>query len=398
MKAIMFLMFLLVLISAEWKNQKEIDGDGIHIKHYKSFFDPVNLITHIAYCAEKTTDEGNTTQFLKYAQIAEDNSVIKADVLSTLYGCRSVHIAGDSVGKNLVIAMEGQRKFHLGVCNATNPSGCYDVYTTSSPDSGATWTPLQPAPRNDLSDDTDRTRPTVIFNYINQRIYVFYLCRRITKYEPQIAYITRPPGSQIFTNEIIMQRKVNERLINVLVAYQSNRFTVHIFIEENNKVIDISSANMVKWDESIVPGDNLYFSSFASNHIILNQTIAGIYTDSKTSGIIVSDNNGASWSTQIPIMGKYHRVSAGTIGKGSKLLLLTTSFMQKNQTMKFVDLGSRAVKDVETPFATIDNYGVFLPQVICYTNKANKFAAKVLSYVWTKPDKPRLMIVLKDDF
>lgn len=388
---------LLVFTQAEWKKLVEIVGAGVHIKHYSSYMEPTDLVTHIAFCAEQTTDDGITTQYLGYARVSEDNEIINTIEISRAHGCRSVSISGESSYRELIIAMEGQRRFHLGVCNSTNPDGCYDIYTTHSYISGEKWSPLEPIHRQSPIDDTDRTKPTIIVNRFSRRAYVFYLSRPIKNTDPKLAYVTRPPSSMIFGTETIIPVKPGFKLITVLPTYVDTKLTVHLFVEDGEQTKRVFSANMIKWEEAKVPGDN-YFTSFISNPLVAGQTIVGVSTDTKETAIIVSENNGETWTDPSKIMDRYHRISVGTIMKGdqTKVLLMTTSFMQKNQTLYSFPIDIKEPKKEEAPFENIDNYGVFKPTIYSYIS--TKLTAKALAYIWAKPDKPRLYAAIKDDF
>ena len=398
MKAVLLVAFLFLCIKADWSSPKEILGQDTHIKHFSTYLDKSTLKTHIAYCTETTTDDGDTTQALKYALISPANEVVADYEIAIGSGCRVAKIIAD--GKNLLIAFEGQRDFHLGVCNATNPKGCYDIYKTESQDGGMSWVLPTQVPRKDLSDIGDRMSPSFLLNPITKRLFLFYTQRPITSSETKLAFVTRPPESTIFMTETITKMDTEEKLIAVLSTIDNERLMMHIFTERRGKTIHIFSDNPITWKESEVLDDKYHFSSFVTDPNVMPTVIMGIFTDGKGTFLAASDDHGKTWPEKYikPVTDKYHRVSAAMVCICAKELdlefhIIMTSFMQTEQKYVTVKIPSGAVTIEEAPFMGIENYGVFMPQLWCYTSaKTNAPAVKAFSYIWAKPNKPMLYV------
>eukprot|EP01022_Parablepharisma_sp_SALTPOND_P032997 TRINITY_DN88009_c1_g1_i1.p1 TRINITY_DN88009_c1_g1~~TRINITY_DN88009_c1_g1_i1.p1 ORF type:complete len:414 (+),score=25.95 TRINITY_DN88009_c1_g1_i1:131-1372(+) len=401
MKAMNLLLMAIILVAcikAEWKAPKGLVGAGTHIKHYSTYMDKTGLKTHIAYCTESTTLEGVVTQVLRYATINSANEIISDTVLSTTSGCRVAKITGDGTEKGLIIAIEGQRIFHLGVCNATNPKGCYDIYVLSSQNSGSTWTDPVPVSRRDLGDTADRLSPHFVVNPATKRVYLFYTYRFVTSEVATIAFVTRPPKSSVFTSEVLTRNPVEEKFVTALPTVKNGRIIIHLFIENKGFTLHVFTENGITWDQNTVLTDGYHFSGFVGDYRVLSEVIIGVCTDGKHSYVAASQDHGISWIHTHMVNEAYHRVSAGMLCKGAedsklKLNLLLTSFMQKEQKYLTANIPEGDVQKVDAPFVGIDDYGVFMPQLWCYTSPITKKpAVKAFSYIWTKPNKPLLYV------
>ena len=397
MKAIVGIAIALLVgtVLSAWTEPKEIKGDGTHIKHFSSYLDKVTLKTHIAYCTETTTPEGITTQGLMYVCLGPKNDIIIEQYIGIASGCRAAQIT--AAGKSLVIAFEGQRQFHLGVCNATNTKGCFDVYVTESKEEGYNWGNAVPVPRKSLSDVADRTAPHLLVNPDTSRIYVFYLQRNIGASSTNIAYVTRPKGSLIFSNEVVTRFMAEDRFIGTLTTINEAKVVIHLFAENKGRTTHIYTENSITWYENTITTEDLHFSSFVADYQLLATVIMGICTDGKSTLVLASTDHGKTWPQKFSMLDNYHRVSFGMLclssDKKLKMNAITTNFMQTGQTYFTASIPDGEKKVLDAPFKGLENYGVFMPQVMCYTSQTTKMpAAKALAYVWTKPNKPRIYV------
>lgn len=394
---------LLVAARASWSKPSSTIGDDTHIKHYSSYLDPGTLKTHIAFCMETTTEKGETTQELHYACLSPSNELVVNEQISGRHGCRVARITGDGTTRNLIIAFEGQRKFHQGVCNETNPKGCYDVFVTSSTEEGYVWSEPVPVSRTSVTDVADRLSPFVVANNATKRVYVFYTYRTMDRTVPVVAYVTRSPASKVFGTEIVTRTEAEERLITVLTTLNRGRTMLHIFVENKGQTKQVYTENMITWGENVVLDDKVHFSSFVANPAVAASFVAGIMTDGDKTLIAGSDDHGKTWPAkyQFVLADKYHRISAGAIcpfGDSFKLHLILTSFMQVDQTYYAVNVMTGEKEKRDAPFTGIENYGVFMPQMWCFTAESTqKVALKALAYVWEKPNEPRVFASTNED-
>jgi hypothetical protein len=192
-----------------------------------------------------------------------------------------------------------------------------------------------------------------------------------------------------------MKYIIDGRIISSLITANNGRIIMHLFYEFNGATKHLFSENNVLWEELEVPDRNLHFSSFTADYTLMSSGIAAIATDGSNTIIIGSNNSGKTWGLLGVVDVKYHRVSASCACLSKKpgeyvIHLMTTSFMQTNQTYITFKMPSGEIVTQEKPFP-IENYGVFMPQLWCYNSPDTKQSeAKVLSYVWAKPDKPRI--------
>jgi len=400
MKSLLFLSFLLAFsfVNCDWTPAKEITGQGLTIKHYSTYMDRISLKTYIAYCAESTTPDGQTTQILKFATINNWNQLESDILIPITSGCRVAKIAGDGNQGGLIIAIEGQRIFHLGVCNETNPKGCYDIYVLYSQDYGVTWSDPSPVARQHLGDIADRLSPSLVINPSNKRAYLFYTYRQMASAETQIALVTRPPGSDVFMTEINTKITAEDRLISALTTVKSGRVVIHLFYEAKGNNMHVWSENGIVWNQNLILSGEYKFTSFVADFGALAAQIFGIFTDGSHTYITVSNDHGITWDQMKVINEPYHRVSAGVLCRATeesklKLNILTTSFMQTDQEFLAVNIPEGNVENKAAPFKEVQNYGVFLPQLWCYTSDTtHKPAIKVFSYIWAKPNSPRIYL------
>ena len=404
MKAVIILIaFLLTIcIKAEWKPAKKLVGANTHIKHYSTYYEAGKQKSHVAYCVENVSPEGVATQNLRYATIDASNNVVSDIELNYKYGCRVVKIIGDEANKGIAIAVEGQREFHLGVCNATNTKGCFDIYVTISDDSGASWSDPVPVPRHSGKDVADRLAPNFVLNPISHRIYLFYTHRIITSTETYIAYVTRPPGSSIFSTEVITRVQVEERLIGALPTLHNGKVVMNAFIEEKGNTIHMYTENGITWEKNNVLAAPYRFSGFTSDQSTLGPKIIGACTDGELTFVTISEDNGKTWSSVKRLGDKYHKISAGILCKGSfdgllKYNLMTTSFMQVDQKYLTMTMPGEEPAYINAPFKEVENYGVFMPQLWCFTTPDTKRpAVKAFAYIWAKPNTPMLYVTDND--
>ncbi len=401
MNAIILTLFavLVAFTKADWSAPKDLVGAGTHIKHYSTYMNRASLVTHIAYCTESTTPQGITTQVLRYAIIDSSNKVLADTALSTTSGCRVAKISTDGTETGLLIAIEGQREFHLGVCNETNPKGCYDIYVLYSQDLGQTWSDPVPVPRRSYGDVADRLSPNFIVNPATSRVYLFYTRRSMTSVEPTVAFVTRPPGSSVFVTEVVTPLTTDDKLVAALATTRDRRTILHLFMENKGRTIHAFSENGITWDQNeVLAGDN-HFSGFVADYKVLGSTIIGVFTDGQHTYVAASEDHGKTWSQHTHMVSdQYHRVSAGMLCKGTndgalKLNLITTSFMQTDQKYLTAKIPEGEVTKMDAPFTDVQNYGVFMPQLWCYTSPVTqKPAVKAFAYVWAKPNKPMLYV------
>ena len=170
---------------------------------------------------------------------------------------------------------------------------------------------------------------------------------------------------------------------------------MHLFYEANGATKHLYSENNIIWEETEVPDRSMHFSSFTADYTIMNNAIVGICTDGAQTFVKGSEDGGKTWAHEVVIDKKYHRVSTSLICLTKKpgevsLHVMTTSFMQTNTTYFTLKMPAGEVKTEGDPFP-IANYGIFMPQLWCYNSPDTKQAeVKALSYVWAKPDKPRV--------
>ncbi len=396
---------LMVVAHCAWTVPKALVGDKTHVKHYSTYLDKSSLNTHIAFCAETTTDDGVTTQELRYASFNSKNEPMTSMTIASSFGCRVAKISGDGYTKGLVIAFEGQRSFHLGVCNATNPKGCYDVFVTDSAEEGQVWSEPVPVSRSNLADVADRVSPSLIVNMDTKRFYVFYTRRPIDHTEPTMAYVTRPPKSKVFVSETVTTVSADDRFIAALPTFNNKRMIMHIFTERRGHTIHVFSENSITWSESEVMSEKVHFSSFVADSTIVPTLITGVLTDGTKTMVAASTDHGKTWplQNQFTLTDKYHRVSAGMLCKSTasddlKLNIIMTSFMQTDQVFSAMKVTSGEKAVAEAPFTKLDNYGVFMPQMWCYTSaNTKKPAAKAFAYVWVKPNAPMVYVSDNED-
>jgi hypothetical protein len=402
--ALAYLLALLAVVAnSKWSKPFELAGQEEHIKDYSAYLDQSTLETHVMYCSEKTDTKGNTYQALEYLSFNESNEVNHKSMMSAVHGCRSVKIMGTNNGKNLYVVMEGQRTHQLAVCNETYTSACYDVYFTESSTGGEQWSDLVPVSRVNLNDAVDRMAPRIILTD-SGRLFIFYIRTVMANAVQRLAYTSRPPASTVFVLEAGTQLSPGERFIGHTTTLVNGKTQMHFFFDRGMVVKDAYTFNGLTWTESTVTNKDLHFSSFIANSTATPNQIFGIYSDDKTSNILITDDNGNNWGREFKLLSKYHRVSAATISSqdpsgGSPLAhILTTSFMQTNLTYTTVNLKSGEARNVDPPFAEYQTYGLFMPQLRWYfATASHKIAIKAFAYVWEQPDRPRLYVSTNED-
>ena len=187
MKAWIFVL-LAIGTALSWNTPTMLESRGVGLNDF--YVDPFTGTHHLIVTFYYDKPVSN----VYYYQLDESNKVVYSSVWNDTnvlryYGLR---IIGSGNGKNLYAVLEGTYKHG----HFTDQ----DELFTESADGGRTWSPMIPVPRKDMNDGCQRTGQCIIQVAETGRLFIFYHvdCRIRS---PVLSYVTRPPGSQVFTQE-----------------------------------------------------------------------------------------------------------------------------------------------------------------------------------------------------
>lgn len=189
------------------------------------FVSPVNGKKHLFY---PKIEAGN--HFLCYKSFDDNDTPITTNCMKQEIDVIDITAAGSQDGKNIYVAFSANRTLAGKKCDEKDQSGCKDVYFMESSDEGATWSQIRAVPRNNMNDAVNRVTPKLLYIPESKRLFVFYIIE--SEDLNSIMQVTRPSGSQIFSNEVEVYH--NRYAFNKLqVAYSKpwGQDYIHVMFE-----------------------------------------------------------------------------------------------------------------------------------------------------------------------
>lgn len=393
----MFILAISLLIAcatADWTTPIALFGKKVIIRDYDTAVDEEGN-TYIAYCTETVDNKGNVSNGLIYTRMSPDDKLDNPINFKLVTGCRDVKIQLGPEDKTIMVAYEGKRSQGMSLCTKDNPHGCYDIYIMISTNLGIDWTKPSPIKRELLNDITDRLNPHFVVDKVTKQSFLFYTRKPTSLDKATLAYTTRGENKEFEREWIIHDATVDGKLISALTSREKYTTVSHVFYESEGRVEHLVNKNVNSWEIDDFFNAAEHYTQFVVG--VGNETsmLVGIHTDGEKTYFKYSPDHGRTWSESKVIDYKYHKSAVATLiaktDKEYELMLLTSSFMSKNQAFLSTTIPNISVKVHPAPFTNIKNFGVFMTQLNCYA-ESKKRTHKAFGYIWVSGTEPEVHV------
>jgi len=298
--------------------------------------------------------------------------------------------AVDGGNKNLIHASAENGKDHIAVwskerdegqCNPHYTYGCFDVYYAESHDDGETWgNPVQ-VPRENLTDYAGRERPSALYIKETGRAFIFYRYYREVDEKYRIGFVTKPSGSTIFSNEVLIEETTNVTYFNSpTYTIGDNKATLHIiftveFERSKTDFLYISSVNGINWEKRqlLYTSPAVFFKNYwvLSDHFVDNKAIHVVFSrwgnvNNNMITIRSSYDEGKTWTEPAEFTNAVNVNSAAICGnEDSPIIFMTANIFYPNEEHSFwmYNVFKEEFVEIERPFD--DLLGVTPSSISC---------------------------------
>lgn len=186
---VIFLAALLLGALATWTKPADIYSSGSLFFAKELYTDPSTGIHHILHGSSFAT-------VINYWQVNADDTVkLKLQFHdASLAGFFAGRIFGLGDGKNLYVQFMGLRR--------VGSNNVFDQWFGESTDGGATWSALVRVPRDNMADSCHRFGDAAVATS-EGRLFIYYHVECPPDFA-KMYYVTRPPGSKVFTSEKLL--------------------------------------------------------------------------------------------------------------------------------------------------------------------------------------------------
>jgi len=375
------LIFALIFATcfSKWEEPIKVNNDEFNsIKPINLYYDHstgIGYLTMLSY-------EKNDKQSLALRKIYPRNSRLSPfSVKDKNFGGFEV----DGGNENIIHASAENGKDHIAVwskerddgpCDSDNTKGCVDVFYAESKDEGETWGTPRQIPRENLTDFAVRDRPSVLYIKESGRIFIFYRYYDNQGNTRTIGCVTKPSGSSIFSNEVLIAEAENAVYINTPVySFSNNKATLHLvyLVEVEKSRIDflyISSINGVTWEKpkKLYSSFSEYFKAYwlFSDHSIDNKAIHAIFSiwgrpDNNMIATMNSYDEGKTWTEPAEFTNAVNINSAAICGTADNpILILSASIYYPRQEYSFwvFNIYKEEFMEFEMPFENSNDISV----------------------------------------
>jgi hypothetical protein len=235
-----FIAMIIFCVSATWNEPVDLKNSSMIFLAAKDVYsDPSTGMHHIIL--------GNSNELVEYWQVSRENKITFKKALNIKIFKRGlyVRITGAGDGKRL----------YLVITAFTGTPRIEELYYSESENNGVTWSQLSVIPNK--KDTFERICGSLLFIPESERIFVFY--HLITNKDQKIAYVTKPKGSLVFSEEkIAIELPKDEsfrRSLTAVSTSEKGKTKLHIFWAnpplsgENNRnaMRSTSEDNGVTW-------------------------------------------------------------------------------------------------------------------------------------------------------
>eukprot|EP01022_Parablepharisma_sp_SALTPOND_P023545 TRINITY_DN5009_c0_g1_i1.p1 TRINITY_DN5009_c0_g1~~TRINITY_DN5009_c0_g1_i1.p1 ORF type:complete len:430 (-),score=2.95 TRINITY_DN5009_c0_g1_i1:51-1247(-) len=297
-RAFHILVFMLCIASCNWSPPIKLETTPF------SFVSSIYLHTSQATVVISRGDLSNESSIEFGTRAISNNHSPKPFVLldsNQVFG----KVIGD--GKRLFLAEFAPRVKPGDPCTMEQPNGCLDVLFRESLDNGQTWSVPIRVPRPNMNDAAIRLFPNIVHIKETGRLYIFYKYSLADESKIAIGYVTRPPGSTVFSQErLIFQDREIVPGIGAGYTFENGKFMLHLAWREGlTALMYTSSNNGITWKPptkkaTLSPNTQYldYISLLAQQHRLFLAYIGQYWTGY----ILHSEDQGNTWSEPIKVM------------------------------------------------------------------------------------------------
>lgn len=259
----LILALLITIVAAKWGSLTRLYTGDIHMHIKDMYVDRTAKLYHmLVFCNETSRP---AVQYWKVSSV--DGKILSSVVLNPklyLEPAKAV-IVGDDKG-HVYIFIVGYVEISLQVPRS--------IFFAESADSGTTWTNLTALTLQDTEVNVCATAALVVKK--TGRILLVYTQYMYTTNEGSIRFLTRAPGSAVFSRERIIQRVDMIPSDTIQVAYGVNgngKLAFHLFWahQDGGMYYTQSSDNGASWSTLVlIPGTEPHM--FGCSQFVLGQT------------------------------------------------------------------------------------------------------------------------------
>jgi len=417
-----WIFLLLTLCKGEWEKSIRVNaGEFDSIK-------PINLYhdysTGIGYLTMLSFETDNKQSLVSRKYLPDSSTLSSFSIKDQTFegfaveggNMNIIHVSAEN-GKDHIAVWSKERG--SGPCNSDNTRGCFDVYFAVSQDDGETWGKVIQVPRKNLTDWAGRERPSVLYIKETGRVLIFYRHYQSFEKKYYIGFVTKPSGSTIFSNEVLIEETKNVEIFNTPVyTYSNNKATIHLIyaVEVEDYKTEFrytSSINGINWEKPqlLYTSFSVYFKFYVifSEHTIDYKAIHAVFskwgsTENNMISIMSSYDEGKTWTEPIEFTNTVNLVSAAICGtEDSPIIFMVAMMFYPKQEYSFwmYNVNKEEFTEIEMPFG--DLQGVSPATISCgiYKNQllirafGYKFETKQAYVTSQKVDYPDLLKLTK---
>eukprot|EP01022_Parablepharisma_sp_SALTPOND_P026819 TRINITY_DN64991_c0_g1_i1.p1 TRINITY_DN64991_c0_g1~~TRINITY_DN64991_c0_g1_i1.p1 ORF type:complete len:495 (+),score=-5.73 TRINITY_DN64991_c0_g1_i1:121-1605(+) len=333
----LFFLLLATAITAKWTPLVKLLEIGHRQQVFVSsvYHDPTSGINHVLI-----SDRPNRNYWV--FSVHDDGTILHTTHFKDYSIAYTGIIRGAGDGKHLYLALFSEPYGRRGTTNFTESS-----------DGGETWSkPI-------IITESGLHKPLQDMLYIPEsgRLFVF-----ITTENNELKMVTRPPGSSVFSSEVLIATGVRgtDLVCRATYNFWLNRPMVHVFFPDSSGRLKYvkSINNGATWTDPKEVGNEYAkeVTGVVSNSKISNTIYVAYTVNSGPARIIKTEDYGATFSGAKPLTQKtpYNEyVNDGMALCGTKDLSMLTSFFainEANPEYSFVDTATLEVIPKEHPF------------------------------------------------
>ena len=363
---------ILSCVFGEWTHPVDLYQDSLIFYPKDLYTDPSTGTSHALWCAHQS-------QYMNYWRITESQAVISRTpivdpIITSFFAGR---IIGPGNGRDLYMLTMGTRGVH----------DSYDQFLSESHDNGDTWSQFVRPPRDDMDDECDRYGDALLLIKETGRIYLFYQLDCEGQYA-KLAFVTRPPGSQVFSRErVVIDNPDHEQIrpsITAEYTIESEKMVLHIVWgevdnRERRRVMHVRSQDYgLTWSvPGIVSGTDKCAGMWSISSIAGKKEgiLMGTYAVSASEKLklFYSKDNGrnftvvdSSLNNQQIYIWEYRPNSMAICGGKDRPMLFMLSHTKYDEVEYSIwDLNTMQVERVEVPFSGITIYAG--AKLTCYS-------------------------------
>jgi len=386
MKAVKFALLFLIFILCKMKWDKPIKLNSGEFNSIQPMHIYHDISSQIGYLKILSFDNGNKMSFVS-RKIFPDSNIISPftiidkefDIFTDEFGNMNIlHVSFEN-GRDHISVWSRTRNY--GLCTEDHTDGCEEVYYSETKDNGQTWGKPVPVPRKEMNDWVERRIPSVIYIKETGRVFIFYNAFHRSTLKSSIAFVTRPLGSSIFTNEVSFDVTAKSFEMHTPVYTISNNIaTLHVFWTEEfsyslTTFMYTKGVNGLNWEKP----RKLYEIKDAicrkfwalSDHSIDSKAIHLILSKHMDRGekmiiIISSYDEGETWNEPLEFTNTVDVLTAAICGTSDSPVILMNGFVDfPNEVHSFwmYFVNKEVFVEFDQPFEGIE--GVATTSISC---------------------------------